>query len=44
MQEKERGVNFGRVSEWLMEARCKRVGTAYGGSNPSSPTKFSGIA
>ena len=28
----------GKVSEWLMEADCKSVGSAYGGSNPSLPT------
>ena len=30
--------NPGGVSEWLKEMRCKRIGSAYAGSNPASPT------
>ena len=25
------------MSEWLKEMRCKRIGSAYAGSNPASP-------
>ena len=31
--------NYGQVSEWSNEAGCKPAGSAYGGSNPSLPTK-----
>ena len=34
--------NIGEMSEWLKEADCKSVGSAFEGSNPSLPTTSDG--
>ena len=34
--------HFGDLSEWLKEAGCKPVGSAYVGSNPAIPTNSAG--